>query len=238
MLAIAVPIVYFTVMLRSRRVTAVERSRVRGYIPPFAAAAFFWMIQEQSATTIAQYADQNIDLDALGFTIPASWFQSVGSFVLIVLTPLFAVLWLKLDSSRRPPSTASKFGVALIIAGLSYVVLLLPSLQPGKSNPLWLVGSLAIVTVGEMCLSPIGLSATARLAPAAFATQTMGLWLAAGAAGQGIAAQLVKFYSPDTAGIYFGVIGAGTILVALVLLAFLPVIRRQTDATNVPDIPA
>lgn len=236
-LAIAIPITYFTVMLRSKRVTAVERSRVRGYIPLFAAAAFFWMIQEQSATTIAQYADKSIDLNAFGFAIPASWFQSVGSFVLIVLTPLFAVLWLKMDSSARPPSTGSKFGVALAIAGLSYLVLVLPSLQDGRSNPLWLVGRLALVTVGEMCLSPIGLSATTRLAPAAFATQTMGLWLAAGAAGQGIAAQLVKFYSPETAGVYFGAIGAATLLLGLVLLAFSPVIRRHTEAKDASDDP-
>lgn len=233
-LAIALPVAYFTVMLRSKRVTAVERYRVRGYIPLFAAAAFFWMIQEQSATVIAQYADQSTDLDAFGFAIPPSWFQSVGSFVLIVLTPLFALLWLKMDSSARPPSTVSKFGVALTIAGLSYLVLVLPSLQGGDSNPLWLIGSLTLVTIGEMCLSPIGLSATTRLAPVAFATQTMGLWLTAGAAGQGIAAQLVKFYSPDTAGAYFGAIGAATIVLGLILLAFLPIIRRQTEATDVP----
>jgi POT family proton-dependent oligopeptide transporter len=231
-LAVALPITYFTVMLRSKRTTAVERARVRGYIPLFIAAVFFWLIQEQGATVLAQYADRSTDLDAFGFAIPASWFQSVGSFVLIVLTPLFAVLWLKLDSSARPPSTASKFAVALAIAGLSYLVLVLPAVQEGDSNPLWLVGSLALVTVGEMCLSPIGLSATARLAPAAFATQTMGLWLTAGAAGQGIAAQLVKFYRPETAGLYFGAVGAGTVVLSLILLAFLPAIRRQTEARD------
>ncbi len=233
--AIALPIGYFTVMLRSKRTTAVERARVRGYIPLFVAAAFFWMIQEQGATVLAQYADRSTDLDAFGFAIPASWFQSVGSFVLIVLTPLFAVLWLKMDSSARPPSTAGKFGVALAVAGLSYLVLVVPSLHGGDSNPLWLVASLALVTIGEMCLSPIGLSATTRLAPAAFATQTMGLWLTAGAAGQGIAAQLVKFYSPESAGVYFGAVGAATVVLSLILVAFLPVIRRHTDAEDVSD---
>ncbi|MBA8826124.1 POT family proton-dependent oligopeptide transporter [Saccharopolyspora lacisalsi] len=233
-LAVALPIAYFTAMLRSKRTTPAERARVRGYIPLFIAAVFFWMIQEQGATVLAQYADRSTDLDAFGFAVPASWFQSVGSFVLIVLTPLFAALWLRMDSSARPPSTASKFSFALAVAGVSYLVLVLPSLQDGDSSPLWLVGSLVLVTIGEMCLSPIGLSATAKLAPAAFATQTMGLWLTAGAAGQGIAAQLVKFYSPDTAGVYFGAIGAATIVVSLVLLALLPVIRRQTEAKGVP----
>ncbi len=232
LVAIALPITYFTVMLRSPRVTEAERARLRGYVPLFVAAVFFWVIQEQGATVIAQYAAESTDLDAFGFAVPASWFQSVGSFVLIVLTPLFAVLWLRLDTSARPPATAHKFGVALVIAGLSYVLLVLPSAQAGLAHPLWLVGSLAIVTVGEMCLSPIGLSATARLAPAAFATQTMGLWLTAGSAGQGIAAQLVKFYDADSAAGYFAVVGTGTAVLGLVLLAAAPLIRKRTDVTT------
>ena len=203
--------------------------RLRGYIPLFVAAVFFWVIQEQGATVIAQYAAESTDLDAFGFSIPASWFQSVGSFMLIVLTPLFALMWLRLDRSARPPATAHKFSVALVIAGLSYVLLVLPSAQDGQAHPLWLVGSLAVVTIGEMCLSPIGLSATARLAPAAFATQTMGLWLAAGAAGQGIAAQLVKFYDAESAAGYFAAVGIGTVALGLVLLAAAPLIRKRTD---------
>jgi len=99
-LAITLPIAYFTVMLRSTRTTPAERARVRGYLPLFAASVCFWIIEEQSATVIAQYAAQSTDLTAFGFAIPSSWFQSVGSFVLIVLTPLFAVLWLRLDRSR------------------------------------------------------------------------------------------------------------------------------------------
>lgn len=227
--AIALPIAYFTVMLRSKRTTAAERARVRGYIPMFVAAVAFWCIQEQGATVIAQYADESTDLDAFGFAIPASWFQSVGSLVLIVLTPAFAVMWLRFDRSRRAPSTAHKFAVGLAIAGLSYLLLVVPAQHPGATNPLWLVGSLAVVTVGEMCLSPIGLSATTRLAPAAFATQTMGLWLSSNAAGQGIGAQLVKFYDAGSAAVYFGLLGLGAVVLAGILFAIAPLIRRQAE---------
>lgn len=232
LVAIALPVGYFTVMLRSRRTTPAERARLRSYIPLFVAAVFFWVIQEQGATVIAQYAGESTDLGWFGFAMPASWFQSVGSIVLIVLTPLFALLWLRLDKSARPPSTAQKFSVALVVAGLSYLLLVLPAAQSGLSSPLWLITSLAVVTIGEMCLAPIGLSATTRLAPAAFATQTMGLWLASSAAGQGIAAQLVGFYDADSAGTYFGAIGAGTIVLGLVLLACSPLIRRQTESAE------
>ena len=227
-LAILLPAGYFAVMLRSPRTTRTERARLRGYIPLFAAAVVFWVIEEQGATVLAQYAEQGTDLDAFGFAIAPAWFQSVGSFVLIVLTPLFAALWLRMDRSPRPPSTASKFAVALAVAGCSFLLLVAPGLAGRPSNPLWLVGSLTLVTVGEMCLSPIGLSATARLAPAAFATRTMGLWLASDAAGQGIGAQLVKLYDPAAPGTYFGVVGAAAIVLACALAAAGPLIRRRT----------
>lgn len=227
-LAIALPVVYFTRMLRSPRTTATERTRLRGYIPLFAAAVVFWVIQEQGATVIAQYAQESTDLDAFGFAIAPTWFQSVGSFVLIMLTPLFALLWLRLDRRSRPPSTAAKFSVALAVAGCSFLLLVIPGLTGAPANPMWLIGSLALVTIGEMCLSPIGLSATTRLAPAAFATQTMGLWLASGAAGQGIGAQLVKLYDPAATAVYFGAVGGGAVVLAGVLLALTPLIRRRT----------
>jgi POT family proton-dependent oligopeptide transporter len=228
-LAIALPVGYFTVMLRSKRTTAAERARVRGYIPMFVAAVAFWCIQEQGATVISQYADESTDLTAFGFAMPASWFQSVGSLVLIILTPFFAIMWLRLDRSSRSPSTAQKFAAGLAIAGLSYLMLVVPALHPGQTNPLWLIGSLAVVTIGEMCLSPIGLSATARLAPAAFATQTMGLWLSSNAAGQGIGAQLVKFYDAGSAGAYFGLLGLGAVVLAVLLFALSPLIRRYSE---------
>ncbi|WP_223839777.1 peptide MFS transporter [Nocardiopsis deserti] len=236
--AVALPVAYFTVMLRSGRTTPAERARLRAYVPLFVAAVFFWVIQEQGATVIAQYAAESTDLTAFGFAIPAPWFQSVGSVVLIALTPLFAVMWLCLDRSASPPTTAQKFSAALVIAGLSYVLLVLPASQEGLSSPLWLVASLAVVTVGEMFLAPIGLSATSRMAPAAFSTQTMGLWLASGAAGQGIAAQLVGFYDADTAGVYFGAVGAGTVVLGLALFALAPALRRRTEEKEETAVPA
>lgn len=232
LLSVLLPIGYFTVMLRSDRTTPAERSRVRAYIPLFVAAMVFWVIQEQGATVIAQYAEESTDLGAFGFSIPSSWFQSVGSFVLIVLTPLFAVMWVRLGRLSRPPSTGLKFAVGLAIAGLSYLIMVVPSLHGGRSNPGWLLASLALVTIGEMCLSPIGLAATSRLAPAAFATQTMGLWLAADAAGQGVSAQIVRFYAADHAGTYFGLVGGGAVVLGIALWAITPVLRRHTEQDN------
>ncbi|GAA3732701.1 POT family proton-dependent oligopeptide transporter [Spinactinospora alkalitolerans] len=230
-LSIALPVTYFTMMLRSGRTTPEERSRVLAYIPLFMAAVCFWIIQEQGAIVLAQYARQSTDLDLSGFEIPSSWFQSVGSLVLIVLAPCFAAMWLALGRRSRQPSTPAKFGMGLLFAGASYALLVIPALGEQKSGPLWLVASFALVTVGELCLSPIGLSATTRLAPAAFATQTMGIWLASGAAGQGISAQIVGFYDRGDAALYFGVIGACAVLLGL-LFVIAPAVRTRTEGAE------
>ncbi|WP_372696851.1 peptide MFS transporter [Arthrobacter sp. JSM 101049] len=221
---VVVPVCYFTTMMRSPKVTGVERSRLTAYIPLFIAAAFFWLIQEQGASMLAAYADTRTDLDAWGFAIPSSWFQSIGSAVLIVLTPVFATVWTRLGHRITTPQ---KFAVGLAFAGGSYLWLTIPALGAGQTPALWLTGSFALVTIGEMCLSPIGMSATSSLAPAAFQNQTMGHWLAASAAGQGVSAQIVQFYSPDHEIAYFGAIGGAAVVLGVAMLLLGPAITRR-----------
>ncbi|MFD7922084.1 peptide MFS transporter [Streptomyces sp. NPDC059740] len=229
-LAVLLPAAYFTTMLRSRRTSPAERSAVRAYIPLFVAAVFFWLVQEQGASVLAQYADRSTDLDALGFPLPSSWFQSTGSFVLICLTPFFAAAWMRLGS--RQPAPATKFGLGLTFAGASYALLVIPSLGGGRSSPLWLFGSFALVTVGEILLSPVGLSLTTRVAPAAFVTRTTGLWLASNAAGQGVSAQIVRFYDRAHAPAYFGVVGCACLLVGVAVLLAGPALTRRMAAAT------
>ncbi len=232
--AVALPVVLFTHMLRSPRTTARERAGVRAYLPLFVAAVFFWLIQEQGASVLAQYADRSTDLDALGFPIPSSWFQSTGSLVLICLTPFAAALWMRLGP--RQPGAPAKFGLGLVLAGLSYALLVHPALQPGRSNPLWLFGSFAVVTVGEILLSPIGLSVTTSLAPAAFSGRTMGLWLASNAAAQGISAQVVRLYDRHSAAQYFGVVGGVSVALGILLLTAAPALTRRMSAARGPAV--
>lgn len=228
-LAIIVPFGYFTVMLRSKKVSTVERSRLFSYIPLYITAICFWLIQEQGYSVLAQYADTRVRLDQWGFAISSSWFQSVGSFVLIVLTPLFAIMWTRIGNRVTTPW---KFAAGLLFAGLSYLWLVIPAMMWGTQlqvNPLWLVASFALVTVGEMCLSPVGMSATNRLAPRAFQTQTMGLWLASNAAGQGISAQVVQYYTPANEAQYFLVIGLIAVAMAVALAFLGPLIREPSE---------
>lgn len=225
-LGIGIPIVYFTVMYRSKKTTAVERSRLIAYIPLFIASVMFWAIQEQGATILANYADKRTDLEFAGFSISPAWFQSLNPLFIIILAPVFAWMWVKLG--KRQPSIPKKFSFGLLFAGLSFLVILIPGYLAGTDslvNPLWLVLSYFIVVLGELCLSPVGLSATTKLAPAAFSAQTMSLWFLSNAAAQAINAQIVKFYSAETEITYFGVIGGISILLGIILFLLAPKIQ-------------
>ena len=151
-------------MFRSPKVNDHERTRLRAYIPLFVAAMIFWMIFEQAASTLASYAKDNTDLSLFGVTVSPEFFQSINPAAIILLAPVFAWLWIKLDD--RPP-TAVKFALGLTFAALSFVFLAGASwLADGGKTSAWvLVVVYVIQTIGELCLSPVGLAATTLLAP-------------------------------------------------------------------------
>lgn len=232
-LGVLIPTIFFIVMYRSPKTTKDEKSRVLAYIPLFIAAVMFWAIQEQGATILATYADTRTELTIGSFDIPVSWFQSLNPLFIIMLAPVFAWLWLKLGS--RQPSTPKKFAISLFFAGASFLVMIIPATISGGTelvSPWWLVLSFFLVVVGELLLSPVGLSATTKLAPAAFAAQTMSLWFLTSAAAQAINAQLVRIYEAVTEITYFGTLGGISIILGILLLILTPIISRAMRGVN------
>ncbi|WP_034623295.1 peptide MFS transporter [Cellulomonas sp. URHE0023] len=228
-LAFAAPIATFIVMFRSPKVTSHERSRLRAYIPLFIAAMLFWMIFEQAASTLSSFAKDRTDLHIFGIPIPPEFFQSVNPALIILLAPLFAWIWLKLDD--RPP-TAVKFALGLMFAALSFVFLAVASAAfEGTKAPSWvLVLVYAIQTIGELCLSPVGLAATTLLAPRAFRGQAMALWFLASAAGSAITAQLIQATEGTSDTVYFGAIGLVALAFAGGMFALAPWVTRHIKA--------
>ncbi|WP_172369102.1 oligopeptide:H+ symporter [Sporosarcina jiandibaonis] len=226
-LGFLIPTAYFVVMYRSPKTNDVERSRIIAFIPLFMASVMFWAIAEQGSTILALYADTRTNLNFLGFKMSPAWFQSFNPLFIITLAPFFAWLWVRLGD--RQPSIPQKFSLGLLFAGLSFIVILLPGYLGGSEalvSPIWLILSIFMVVLGELCLSPVGLSATTKLAPAAFSAQTMSLWFLSNAAAQGLNAQLVKFYSPETEMLYFGIIGGIAIALSVLLFFISPLIQR------------
>ncbi|WP_433167642.1 peptide MFS transporter [Kribbella sp. CA-247076] len=223
------PIAYFTMLLRSPLVTPPEKQRVRAYIPLFVAAMLFFMLFEQAATTLTTFAADRTDLNLFGAEISPEFFQSVNPFSIIVLAPVFALVWIRLGD--RGPGIGQKFATGLLLAGISFAVMALASQVAGDNlaSPLWLVAVYVIQTLGELFLSPVGLAATTVLAPRAFLSQMMALWFLAPAAGQAITAQLVQATEDASDTAYFGGLAVVTIVFALILYTLSPWIRRHTD---------
>jgi POT family proton-dependent oligopeptide transporter len=145
----------------------------------------------------------------------------------VLLSPVFAWLWIRLG--KKQPSTPIKFSLGLLFAGLSFIIMIIPAYMSGPNtlvSPLWLVLSFFLVVIGELCLSPVGLSATTKLAPAAFSAQTMSLWFLSNAMAQAINAQVVKLFDKVPETVYFGIIGLLAIVLCGVMLLLTPVIKK------------
>lgn len=226
-IALAAPVATFWVMFRSPKVTSRERSRLRAYVPLFVAAMLFWMIFEQAASTLASYAKDSTDLTVGSVTLSPELYASLNPAFIIVLAPVFAWLWMRLDD--RPP-TAVKFAIGLTLAALSFVFLAVMASAAGADgkSPWWvLVVVYLIQTLGELCLSPVGLAATTLLAPRAFRGQAMALWFLATSAGNAITAQLVQATEGVSTAAYFGGIGAVALVVAGGMFAIAPWVTRH-----------
>ncbi|MEV5985693.1 oligopeptide:H+ symporter [Streptomyces sp. NPDC052051] len=192
-IGLIVPILVIARILRDKDLDGDERSKVRAYIWFFVAAAVFWMIYDQGGSTLALFADSSAKNTIFGWEFPVSWYQSVNPVLIMALAPVFAWLWLALNRRGKEPSTIVKFTSGLVLVGASFFVFLAPlAIADGghKAAALWLVGIYFLQTVGELTLSPVGLSVTTKMAPKKYASQMMGVWFLAVTAGDSITALL------------------------------------------------
>jgi len=153
----------------------------------------FWAGFEQAGGTFSLFAKNNTDRMMFGWEMPASWFQNVNSFSILVLAPLFSIMWLKLDKMKFNPRTPIKFALGLFLGGIAFFVMTQAQhlADTGiKVSPWWLVSVYVILTLGELMLSPIGLSMITKLAPTKLVSVVMGLWMASFAAGNYMAGML------------------------------------------------
>lgn len=232
LLGIVLPIYIFLNMILSKNITKDERSRVYSYVPLYITSVAFWMIQEQGSTILATFADKKTQLEMseltnglIDFTIPAAWSQSLNPIFIVLLAPIFATLWMKLG--KYNPPTVHKFAIGAIIGGFSYLVMIIP-LATGNEliNPLWLVLSFLLITIGELCISPVGLSTTTKLAPVTFTARMMSLWMLSNATAQGLNAQLVVVYTKINQSDYFMYSGLIAVIIGILLLIISPKVRR------------
>jgi len=182
------------------RCNAVERSRMVVLIALTVSTVVFWALFEQSAGSMILYVDRVVDSDVFGVTISAAQFTSLNSIFIFILAPLFSWLWIKLAGMGREPSTPVKFGLGIVQAGLGFAALVIGAAMPneaGKVALIWLVLAYLLHTTGELCLSPVGLSAVTTLAVPSVVGVMMGAWFLAIAYAEFVAAQIAKFAAID-----------------------------------------
>ena len=201
-------------------------------------AILFFATFEQAGTTLTFFAEERTDCRIAGWAFPSSWFQCVNSGAVIILAPLFSILWLRMGD--RQPSSPVKFAFGLIFVGLSMLLLVPASylMKTGpeeaaavsKVAPWWLIGTYLFATIGELCLSPVGLSITSRLAPLRWSGLMMGIWMACVGLGNFLAGMVSRYSDrlpPET---LFLILAIVPCTAGLVLFLLAPKLRRMSEA--------
>lgn len=216
--------------------TPVERKRVLVVMVLFVGAALFWSGFEQAGSSFTLFAKEHTDRVVWGWEMPASWIQAVNPLLIVILSPFFAALWVNLGKRNLNPSTPLKFALGLLQMSLGFAVLAWASVYVAageKVAPTWLLLTYLFHTMGELCLSPVGLAAVNKLSPARYQGMMFGMWFTASALGKLIAGLLAGHLAQDDiAGmsdrfqfVFFTAAGAGIFM----LLLAKPVQRLMGD---------
>jgi proton-dependent oligopeptide transporter, POT family len=227
---IAVTVSFFSWLFLSRGWTREERKSLVVIAVLFAAAAVFWMAYEQAGSTLNLFAARNTNNAVLGHSFPPSWYQSLPPLYIIIFAPVFAAVWLRLG--RRNPSSPAKFALALLLLSLGFAVMIGAASVSGagqRVSPLWLVLSYLLQTLGELCLSPVGLSAMSVLAPPRIAGLVMGVWFLALSVGNYLAGMASSFYETLPLPTLFTIVTATALTTALVLAFLVKPIKRMME---------
>ena len=205
-----------------------EWKRIGAVLVFFVFASLFWGAYEQAGSTLNLFADRYTRLSVFGFSFPSSWFQSVPAAFVIIMAPIMAWLWVRLGP--REPSSPAKFVLGLFFAGLAFL-LLVPAGRMAQSgpgilvSPLWLVAAYLVEEIGELSLSPVGLSVVTKLAPARILGVMMGVWFLASAVGNKLAGWTAGFFSTLPLPTLFGAVAAVMLASALILALLIRPIR-------------
>jgi POT family proton-dependent oligopeptide transporter len=199
-------------------------------------ALLFWAGFEQAGSSLTLFADRATRLVVLGFSYPSSWFQSVEPLFVILFSPIFAVIWLRMARANKEPSSPTKFTLGLVFLSLSFL-LIVPAARIFESSnqrvsPMWLVGLYFLQMVGELCLSPVGLSMVTKLAPKHLVGLMMGVWFFATAMGNYVAGWAAGFLQNRTYSEVFQAAFMSVFVAAVILALLIKPIKKMMGGVN------
>ena len=233
----AVGLLYFAYLFLLGGLTREERGRVVVILALFLAAAMFWAGFEQAGSSLNLFAERSTIREFGAFEIPAAWFQSLNPIFIIVLAPLYSMLWVALARRHLNPAAPLKFAAGLMILGAGFAVMIGAARLVASGDqvlPTWLFFTYLLHTMGELALSPVGLSSVSKLAPRRFVGQMMGVWFLAASLGSIIAGLIAGEFRADAVeempGLYLQIVlttvGSGVLLA----LCAKPLKRLMGDA--------
>jgi POT family proton-dependent oligopeptide transporter len=206
-----------------------EWKRIAAIVVFFLVAVIFWGAYEQAGSTLNLFADRYTRLEIMGISFPSSWFQSVQPIFVIALAPVFAWVWIRLG--ERQPSVPAKFALAVFFMGLAFLVLV-PAGAMAQSgagervSPWWLIAAYGISELGELCLSPVGLSAVTKLAPVRILGFMMGVWFLSNSFGNKLAGFAAGFISSMPLESLFGIVAGVLFATTLIMVVLIRPTRR------------
>ena len=212
-----------------RGLSPAEWKRIAAIVLFFAAAVVFWGAYEQAGSTLNLFADRYTRLTMFGLAFPSSWLQSVQPICVIILAPVFGWLWVRLG--RNEPSVPAKFALGLLFMGLAFAVLIPAGTlaQSGagiRVSPWFLIWAYVISELGELCISPIGLSAVTKLAPLRIVGLMMGVWFLSNAFGDKVAGSAAEFFSTVPLNQLFREVTIVLFVAAVVMFVLVKPIKR------------
>jgi len=230
---LGISVAVFSWLIFSHGWSPEERKRSAAILVLFVASALFWASFEQAGSTLSLFADRSTDRNLpFGFVFPASWYQFVQPIFVVALAPVFAWIWLGLARRSQEPSSPAKFTLGLFFGGSAFAILVPATIMVTHGLQVsmwWLIGTYFLQTVGELSLSPVGLSAMSKLAPERAAGFVMGIWFLSTSIGNWLAGKAGSLYSTIPLPTLFGWVAGLTFAAALVLaLLIRPTVRLMS----------
>ena len=229
---LGITVLYFAYMLFAAGLTRIERRRVLALAVLFGASVLFWAGYEQTGSSLNLFAERYTERHLLGWEMPASWFQSLNPIYIVVFGTLFSALWVQLARRHRDPATPLKFILGLLGMGAGFVVMAAAARLVVGDHMVgmgWLTVTYLLHTWGELCLSPVGMSATSKLVPPRFVSQSLGIWFVSLSVGNLLAGRIAGDFDASNLaampGQYMFIFWFSAVSAVLLALS-LPLMRR------------
>ncbi len=231
-LIVSITVFYFAYIFVAGNLSKVERQRMYVMAIFFIVAAIFWAGYEQGGSTLNIFAERNTDRFVFGWEMPASWLQGLQSIYVIMLSPIIGALWIFLSNRKANPTAPLKFGIGLVILAFSFLIMYFAAQYVtlgAKVSYGWLVFTYFFTVLGELCVSPVGLSFFTKLSPQRFVSQMMGIWFVANSLGNLIAGMFSgnfdKNSTQDMPNLFMVVVGI-TLGSGLLLILFYKPVKK------------